>query len=175
MVRKRIGGMTCAVVALLGFVVVVLSGCGGSHKAFACPVTRGHDVSTPLTGRLVVLGRPPVEVRVDNRGDLRSGVTVLAASGYRGWFALKSHFLTPPSFQGGFTVHVRQLGGAKVGLGDSPPGGSFTAAAGPAPNESGGWRDFVGGWTWVRTAGCYDWEIVGQNFRESVVTRAELP
>jgi hypothetical protein len=124
----------------------------------------------------VVLGQPPVEVRIDNRGDLRQGVAILGTTDYRGWFALKSHFVTPPSFRGGFTVRVRSLGGnMKVGLGGTPPGGSFTAAAGPAPNEAAGWRDFPGGWTWTRSAGCYEWEISGHHLQESIVVRAQAP
>jgi hypothetical protein len=168
--------MRCAVAASFGLGALVISGCGPSQRAFVCPVSRGHSVTTPLTGTLVVLGRPPVEVRVDNRGDLRRGITVLATTDYDGWFALKSHFVTPPSFRGGFSVHIRQLGSnGKAGLGDYPPGGSFNAAAGPAPNEAGGWRDFVGGWTWTRSAGCYEWDIAGRSFHESVVTNAKAP
>lgn len=164
---------------IAAFVVLVAlstAGCGASHEASVCPVSRGHSVSSPLEGRLVVLGQPPVEVRIDNRGDLRRGVAVLGTTDYRGWFALKSHFVTPPSFRGGFTVRVRSLGGnVKVGLGGTPPGGSFTAAAGPAPNEAAGWRDFPGGWTWTRSAGCDQWEISGHRLQESVVVRAQAP
>ena len=159
--------------ASLGVSALVLGGCGASHKPVVCPVSSGHTIVTPLTGRLVVLGRPPVEVRIDNRGDLRHGIAVLGTTDYTGWFALKSHFITPPSYQGGFTVRLRQLGGAGLArLGGEPSGTSFSAPAGPAPNEAAGWRDFPGGWTWTRGAGCYEWDISGHGFRESVVVRA---
>jgi hypothetical protein len=165
-----------AIAAALVLAALSSEGCGGAHTAFVCPVSRGHGISSPLEGQLVVLGRPPVEVRIDNRGDLRRGVAVLGTTSYKGWFALKSHYVTPPSFRGGFTVRVRSLGrDVRVGLGGKPPGGSFTAAGGPAPNEAAGWRDFPGGWTWTRSAGCYEWEISGHRVQESVVIRAQAP
>ena len=174
--RRSVWVVSRAVVASLGLVTLIAASCGASHKAFVCPVSRGHSVSNPLDGRLVVLGQPRVEVRIDNRGNLRQGIAVLGTTDYRGWLALKSHFVTPPSFRGGFTVRVLSLGeSVKVGLGGTPPGASFTAPAGPAPNEAAGWRDFPGGWTWTRSAGCYEWEISGHGFQESVVVRAERP
>lgn len=168
--------MKRAFVASVGATVLVLSGCGAARRTFVCPVSGGHSITSPLTGHLVVLGRPPVEVRIDNRGDLAEGVAVLGTSDYAGWFALKSHFVTPPSFRGGFSVHVRPLGGAGVvRLGGSPSGTSFTAPAGPAPNETRGWRDFPGGWTWTRGAGCYEWDISGRHVHESVVVLTKKP
>jgi hypothetical protein len=165
--------MRGAVAVGLLVVGVLTAGCGSAQKAFVCPVSSGHAIDTALTGQLVVLGSSPVEVRIDNSGDLRHGVAVLGTSDYSGWFALKSHFVTPPSFQGGFTVRVRRLHGTGVvGLGGQPPGGSFTVAAGPAPNEAGGWRDFPGGWTWTRGPGCLEWDISGAGFHESIVISA---
>ena len=161
----------------VGIGVVLLTGCGGSHRgAFVCPASRGHSIVTPLTGRLVVLGRPPVEVRIDNRGDLRQGVVILGTTDFAHWFALKSHFMTPSSFRGGFTVRVRNLGSDGVArIGGQPSGTSFSAPAGPAANEAAGWRDFVGGWTWAPRAGCYEWSISGNGFQESVVVDARAP
>lgn len=160
-------------VAAIVIGVVALAGCGTSHEAFSCPVSVGHTINTPLTGRLVVLGQPPVELWIDNRGDLRQGVVVLGTTNYPRWFALKSHFITPPTYRDGFTVRVHRLGdrgGAR--LGDTPSGTSFTAPAGPTANETAGWRDFPGAWTWTRGAGCYEWNISGQGFHESIVARA---
>lgn len=64
-----------------------------------------------MTGLLVLLGRPPVEVRIDNRGDFRHGVAVLGRTDLPALVCLKSHFVTTPSYQGAFTVRVRSLGG----------------------------------------------------------------
>lgn len=163
-----------ALAVFLGIGALMLGGCGGSHKSFACPASPGHSVVTPMTGRLVVLGRPPVEVRIDNRGDLRHGVAVLGTTDYAHWYALKSHFMTTPSYQGGFTVRVRALGGSGVvRLGGAPTGTTFTVTSGTAPSDAaGGWRDFVGGWTWARGAGCYEWDVSGHGFHESIVVRA---
>jgi len=164
--------MRCAVASGL-LVGLLLAGCGSSKQAFVCPVSIGHAIVSPLTGRLVVVGGPPGEVRIDNRGDLRHGVVVLATTDYPGWFGLKSHFVTPPSFRGGFTVRVKTLGSTGVArIGGAPSETSFSAPAGPSPNEAAGWRDFVGGWTWIRSAGCYEWNISGHGVHEQVVVRA---
>jgi hypothetical protein len=97
-------------VVALAAIAVVMAGCGGSRKmTFVCAVTRGHSVVTPLTGRLIVLGKPPIEVRIDNRGDLRDGLIVLGLTSFRGWFALKTHFFSQSSYDGPVRVRVRRI------------------------------------------------------------------
>lgn len=163
--------VTFAVVSLL------VAGCGGSQRhGFVCPVSRGHSVVTPLTGRLVALGRPPVEVRIDNRGDLRRGLVVLGLTSFRGWFALKTHFFSFRSYQGALRVRVQRIDRSGIArLGAAPTSGaSLSAPAGPAAEMISGWRDWP--WfTWMRSAGCYQWNISGHGFRESVVVRATAP
>ncbi|MGH2882177.1 MAG: hypothetical protein ACRDPA_05660, partial [Solirubrobacteraceae bacterium] len=153
--------MNCVYAAGVAVATLCVTGCGGSHKrAFVCPASRGHSIVTPMTGRLAVLGRPPVEVRIDNRGDLRQGVAALGTTDYARWYALKSHFMTTPSYRGGFTVRVRALGGSGVvRIGGAPTGTTFRVTASTPPSDgASGWRDFVGGWTWARGVGCYEWD-----------------
>jgi len=154
-----------------------LAGCGASQKrTFVCPATRGHMIVTPFAGRIVALGNPPVEVRIDNRGDLRRGVVVLGLTSYHGWFALKTHFFSVRSYEGRFRARVRRLDQAGIArLGDAPPGGaSLDFPPGPATNTISGWREWPS-FTWMRTAGCYEWTISGRGFQESVVVRAKMP
>jgi hypothetical protein len=156
-----------------------MGGCGASQKKqSSCPVTLGHRVVTPLTGRTVVLGRSPVLLELENRGNLLRGLVVLGLTGFPGWFGLKTHFLTPPPFNRGFTVRVRRLDGVGiVGIGGQPPvpGRAFLAPAGPAPNTANGWRDFPVPATWMRSAGCYEWRVTGHGFSETIVVHANLP
>lgn len=73
-------------------------------------------------------------------------------------------------------MRVRQLSGTGVaGLGEQPPGGAFSAPAGAAANEAGGWRDFPVPATWVRSPGCYQWTVSGRGFQEAAVIEAKRP
>lgn len=73
-------------------------------------------------------------------------------------------------------MRVQRLDGNGVaGLGEQPPGGAFSAAAGAAPNEADGWRDFPVPATWVRSPGCYKWTISGRGFQEAGVIEAKGP
>lgn len=139
------------------------TGCGAApNRRASCPVTLGHTVVTPLTGQTIVLGKPPVELELENRGNLLHGAVVLGLTDFPGWFGLKTHFLTPPPFQGGFTFRVRRLDGAGiVGISGQPPvpGHTFVAQAGPALNTADGWRYFPVPATWGRSAGCYEWHV----------------
>jgi hypothetical protein len=172
------GGVVCCVLRVCALVAatLVLAGCGGSGRAFLCPTTGVHHVITPLTGRTVVLGGSRVLLDLGTPS-LRGGTVVLGrVSNWPGWFALKTHFLARPSFGGGFSVRVRRLDGkGAAGLGGQPPGGAFSAPAGPAANEAGGWRDFPVPATWVRSPGCYQWTISGRGFQESAVIKAKGP
>lgn len=88
-------------VYVLAVVALVLAGCGGSRGAFVCPATSFRYVTTPLTGRTAVLGGPRVLLDLGTPS-LRGGTVVLGrVSGWPGWFALKTHFLTRPSFGDG--------------------------------------------------------------------------
>lgn len=171
-IRNRFALCVCA----CALSSIVLTGCGGSRHRFICPATTVHHVSTPLTARTAVLGGP--RVLLDLGTPIRGGNTVTLGrdASWPGWFALKTHFLTRPSFQGAFTVRVQKLNGyGAVGLGVQPPGGPFSAPAGPAPNQDRGWRDFPVPATWARSPGCYEWTISGRGFSESAVINATKP
>lgn len=118
----------------------------------------------PFNGRLTALGHAPVYVRIDNRGDLRHGVVTLGSTDFRGWFAIKSHFFSVAGYNKQIRVAVKRIDQNCVArIGDSPHGGdALSASAAP---------DLI--WfTWMRTPGCYRWNISGPAFHENVVVRA---
>jgi len=150
----------------VGFAVVgLLAGCGDSQRnAFVCPASEGHSVVQPFNGRLVALGRPPIYVRIDNRGDLRRGVVALGLTDFPGWFAVKTHFFSVRGYDGPVRVHVKRIdrrGAAR--LGNAPTDGSTFSAptVGDQPV-----------FTWMRAPGCYRWSISSRGFHETVVIRA---
>lgn len=162
--------------AVLLVAAIGLTACGGSsensHIASVCRSSAGHAVASPVTGSIVALGHWPVLIRVDNSGDLNAGRVTLAKSDYPDWLALRTFFFTPPSFRGGFTVHVRGINGsAVVGIGTQPPGGKFTAKKGPAAETAKGWRQWPAP-TWVQGPGCFLFTLSGKHVHERVVVAA---
>jgi len=104
-------------------------------------------------------------MNIDNQVDPRHGTAVLGA-GNGVWFGLKTHFWSSPGYTGPVHVRVHRIdrsGAARLGGDQGPTGGSsFSAPAGidsPWP-------------TWVRSPGCYEWDISGRGFSESIVVRA---
>jgi hypothetical protein len=139
-----------------------------------CPGSTGHPVVTPFTGRIIALGFGPVEMRVDNAGDLLRGVADLGRTDEPGWLALKTHFFARPSYRGPFVVRVRRIDGpGVVELGGSPTNAPLVVPPGPTANTVAGWRE-VPVFTWMKVPGCYAWSIDGLGFHETVVLRARL-
>jgi hypothetical protein len=120
----------------------------------------------------VALGSGPVRVFINNAGDLRRGRAHLASTGVHGWLALKTHFFTPPAYQGPFLVRATGLDHAgPIALGATPkqPATLFVPS-GPAVNGEAGWREFPY-FTFVKSPGCYAWQVDGRTFSEIVVVR----
>jgi hypothetical protein len=145
--------------------VALLSGCGGSHgRGFVCRPSRGHTVVQPFNGPLTALGRKPVYVRIDNAGDLGRGLVMLGTTAFPGWFAVKTHFFSVTSYRGPVHVTVKRIDHPGLArLGNSPDGGdSFSAPAS---------SDLIQ-FTWMRSPGCYEWNISGRAFHETVIVHA---
>lgn len=128
-----------------------------SVSAGHCPASRGR-ISAHVG---LVLGSGPVRVRIDDAGDLRHG-RVHPARYSQGWLALKTHFVSLPSYQGPFLVRAGRLDNpGPIALGQTPSeAGPLVVPAGPAANESAGSREFPYP-TFVRSPGCYAWQIDG--------------
>jgi hypothetical protein len=132
-----------------------------------CPASRGHQTSYgPMA-----LGHGPVRVGIDNAGDLRHG-RVHPAAYSPSWLALKTHFLSLPSYRGPFLVRARRLDHpGTIALGPTPSeAGPLVVPAGPADNGTAGSREFPY-FTFVRSPGCYAWQIDGLTFSDIVVVQ----
>jgi hypothetical protein len=132
-----------------------------------CPASRGHQISFwPMA-----LGHGPVRVGIDNAGDLRHGRVHPAGYSQR-WLALKTHFVSLPSYRGPFLIRARRLDhSGTIALGPTPTeAGPLIVPAGPAANGTAGWREFPY-FTFVRSPGCYAWQIDGRTFSDIVVVQ----
>jgi hypothetical protein len=141
-----------------------------------CPVSTGSRIDTSyFTG--TALGSSPVRVLLADRGDVLRGRVDLGASAAPGWSALQTLWIAMPGYDGPFVVRGARLGArgpievqpSETGL--SPGSGPLVVAAGPTSNSQDGYRT-VPGSTWVKSPGCYAWQIDGRGFSEILVVDA---
>ncbi|HET9719266.1 MAG TPA: hypothetical protein VFP55_04235 [Solirubrobacteraceae bacterium] len=141
-----------------------------------CPVTSGYIVNNSYFGG-AALGRGPVQVLLGNAGDVRHGRVDLGTTEARGWFALETIWFAVPSYNGPFVVRGGRLGRRGPievrpgGTGLIPGSGPLVVPAGPTINNQGGYRT-VPGSTWVKSPGCYAWQVDGKSFSEVIVVNA---
>lgn len=141
-----------------------------------CPVSSGYAVDNPLfVGD--ALGRGPVRVLLADAGDIRHGRVRLGTRAAPGWFALQTLWFALPGYGGPFVVRGARLGRPgqiEVQPGDagrSPGSGPLLVPAGPTQNAEDGYRT-VPGSTWIRSPGCYTWQVDGRGFSEHIVIDA---
>jgi hypothetical protein len=137
----------------------------------SCPASRGRYVTTP-TVKGIALGNGPVRVFINNAGDLRQGRAHLASTRFPNWLALKTHFFSSPDYQEAFLVRTKRLDrGGPIALGARPTDAtSVLVPSGPAANGQEGWREFPYS-TFVKSPGCYAWQVDGLTFSEIIVVR----
>jgi len=141
------------------------------RKDEACPATPGAPVDT-YTSYFVgtALGNGPVRVAIGNRGDLLHGQVQGGGTEVPGWSALETLWFAMPSYDGPFVVRGERLGG----LGPINVDGSATNPSplvvppGPTANTEGGIRVAPVS-TWVRSPGCYAWQVDGLSFSYVIV------
>ncbi len=139
----------------------------------SCPTSPGKTFNNDLFGG-VALGSGPVRVLLADSGDLRHGHVNLFPSEVRGWSALQTLWFAEPGYNGPFVVRAERIGrSAKVEVqpgrnGLEPGAGPLLVSAGPTMNTAGGYRT-VPGSTWVKSGGCYAWQVDGRNFSEVIV------
>lgn len=141
------------------------------RRGAPCPTTFGERLISPdFAG--IALGNGPVRVRIDNAGNLLRGSVGLGDTSFPGWHAFKTHWLSVPSYQGPILVRAKRLDRVgRISLGDAPnQAAPLVVPPGPSLNDSSGWRD-VPYPTWVKTPGCYGWQIDGRTFTEIVIIR----
>lgn len=140
----------------------------------SCPTSSGTLLRLPnATG--VAVGGGPVKVIVPQAGDLTHGRVILAPSDVPGWQGIKTHWVVRPSYGGWVVVRGKRLDGSgPVALLGEAAIGPLLIQPGSGPNDSGGWREQPSG-TYVRTAGCYGFQVDGATFSYSIVLQAVNP
>jgi hypothetical protein len=136
-----------------------------------CPASQGSPVNTADFGG-VALGNGLVRVVIANAGDLRRGVADLSPSSSPPWIALKTLWFSVPAYQGPFIIRAKRLGHpGPVALGEGPTVAPLVVPPGPTLNGTEGWREAPGG-LWVKTPGCYAWQVDGLTFSEIIIVHA---
>jgi len=138
----------------------------------ACPTARGRPVNTAFFAG-TALGTGPVRVLIAGAGDLRHGVAVLInPTSAPPWLGLKTLWFSVPAYQGPFVIRAERLGRpGPVALGEGPAVAPLVVPPGPTVNGGQGWRAAPGG-LWVRTPGCYAWQVDGLTFSEVIIVQA---
>jgi hypothetical protein len=139
-----------------------------------CPASPGSPVNTSEFGG-TALGKGLVRVLIADTGDLRHGVAdLINPTSSPPWLALKTLWFSMPTYQGPFVIRAKRLGQpGPAALGEGPTVAPLVVPPGPTLNSGEGYREAPGG-LWVRTPGCYAWQVDGLTFSEVLVVRAVL-
>jgi hypothetical protein len=145
-----------------------------------CPVSSGVAFNnSDFNG--IALGSGPVRVLIANAGDVLHGRPKLGTTGAPGWFALQTIWFAMPGYNGPFIVRAARVG-AKGPIEVQPGGTGLTQGSGPLVVPAGPTVDtFADGYrtqpssTWVKSPGCYAWQVHGGGFSESIVFQALSP
>jgi hypothetical protein len=141
-----------------------------------CPASRGTRVNTSDFGG-VALGAGPVRVILADLGDLRHGIAELInPTSSPPWLALKTLWFSLPAYQGPFVIRAKRLGRpGPVWLEGEPTAAWLVVPPGPTFDSVGfsGYRTVPGG-LFVKTPGCYAWQVDGLRFSEIIVVKAVL-
>jgi len=139
------------------------------HSGQRCPASRGTPFNTSQFGG-VAMGTGPVRVLA---GSNRRGVAdLINPTSAPPWLALKTLWFSLPAYQGPFIIRATRLGRpGPVALGESAGRMPLVIPPGPTLNSFFGYRTVPGG-LWVRSPGCYAWQVDGLGFSEIIVVRA---
>lgn len=134
-----------------------------------CPASRGTRFNTSQFGG-VALGTGPVRVLA---GSTRRGIAdLINPTSAPPWLALKTLWFSLPAYQGPFIIRATRLGRpGPVALGEGPAMVPLVIPPGPTLNSFFGYRTVPGG-LWVKSPGCYAWQVDGLGFSEIIVVRA---
>ena len=124
-------------------------------------VALGHGPVQPL-----IVPNRSSDVRPALRGELRFW------HGDQGWHQLKTLWFGLPSYQGPVLIRGRQLDGTNpVVFGEAPALVDPQLPPGPTVNGRHGYREWPGA-TWLRSPGCYGWQVDGLGFTRIFVFQA---
>jgi len=138
----------------------------------SCPTSAGSAIDTAHFHG-TTLGSGAVRPLIAMTGDLRHGVTNAAHQTLpRGWLAFKTLWFSAPKYRGPYAIRAERLDGAgSIEFGGQPKLGPLVVPPGPTPNSFDDGYRTVPGQTWVRTAGCYGWQIDGLTFSTVMVVK----
>jgi hypothetical protein len=137
-----------------------------------CPASPGTPVNNSIF-QGIARGTGPVRVLVG--GTRRGTADLINPSSAPPWLALKTLWFSLPAYQGPFVIRARRLGRpGPVALGEGPVAAPLVVPPGPTLNSGLGYRTVPGG-LFVKTPGCYAWQVDGLTFSEIIVIRAVLP
>ena len=133
-------------------------------------MSQGERVSTQeFAGN--ALGSGPVRVL---GGFTVTGTAPIRYDPTNGWYGTKSLWYADPSYQGPFLIRGRQLDGdGQISFGEQPQGKMLFIRAGPTINSGYGYREAPGG-TYVKSPGCYAFQVDGVNF-SYIITFEAIP
>lgn len=138
-----------------------------------CPVSAGKMFDTVAFGGFA-LGTGPSRpiVPLPLSGDPQNGIP-LKLQPEDGWYGFKTLWFTDPSYQGPVLIRGGRIDtSGAIAFGEAPDLAELIIPPGPTVNEaSDGYRTAPGG-TYVKTPGCYAWQIDGVGFSVVVVFRA---
>jgi hypothetical protein len=138
-----------------------------------CPTSSGRSFSNNQFGG-IALGSGPVRPLIAARGgDAKHGILTFSRTpDTRPWWAIKTLWFSYPRYQGPLFIRGRRLGSTgKLVFGEGPSLIDPQLPPEPTINGTNGWREWPGG-TFIRTFGCYAWQIDGTNFSTVIVFKA---
>ena len=143
------------------------------RPGLACPTTAGHAVSNSGFGG-VALGVGPVQPIIQGiDADTMHGTTDLITNTvFPPWLGFTTLWFSVPSYQGPWLVRAQPLGDSgPIVLANGPGTTSMFVPAGPTLNGADGYREAPGG-TYIKSPGCYAWQVDGLTFSEIIIIRA---
>jgi hypothetical protein len=139
------------------------------ERGARCPTTSGHRIDNGQFGG-IALGRGPVEPLIAMAGHPERGV--IAFHRRRRWWDAKTLWFARPYYRGPVFIRGRRLDGPdRIVFGEQPSLIDPQLPPGSTINGTGGWREWPGG-TFIRSLGCYAWQIDGSNFSKVVIFKA---
>ena len=141
----------------------------------ACPVTHGARYANGQFGG-IALGEGPVQPLLVPNGDRGVSAALRGVLRFRpgddGWHQLKTLWFSTPGYQGPVLIRGRRLDGTNpVVFGEAPDLMDPQLPPGPTVNGRNGYREWPGA-TWLRSPGCYGWQVDGLGFTRVHVFQA---
>ncbi len=144
------------------------------RQGAACPRASGWRIDNDQFAG-TALGRGPVTPLIappQGAGDVRHGIVPFRRSPGTKWWGVKTLWFSKPRYRGPVFIRGRRLDGTgSIVFGESPSLVDPQLPPGPTLNGTKGWRQWPGG-TYIRSLGCYAWQVDGRNFSYMIAFKA---